>query len=411
MELTNIPDFIINNNKWIVLLISIMISGVIYIKTDKETESISTNTSSIILLLLFGIGYFFSNNIQLSNFTWAIPIVISCIIALVIFIYVALKIDTRTFAIFSYITGIIFTLIITVGLALLFYIFSNFLKSRTGWAGFMIHLVFYIPCLLLSFVNYIINEFKLTTNPVLILFIVEILLMVFYLFLPEIINHITINDGIPILEESRFLSSENTIDIDKIAKKPDMDIQIYGNTNNTENYDYAISMWTYVNIHNSNRIAYNTESNIFNYGHNGSGTPTENGDGKPRITYYTGDSSGDVTNNVHRIYFTNNVSTSGTTVEKPYYELKLPYQKWNNIIFNYKSTHVDLFINGHLERTFSFKHKTPLFTSGDTITTGSADGLNGSISNIRYYPKTLSKPRIASMYNLFMNKTPPTNNL
>jgi len=411
MEIKDIPELLINNNKWIVLILSIIISGVTYIKTDKDSES--TNTSIIIFLLLFGIAYFYINTMQhkLSNYTWAIPIVISCIIAIAIFIYVALKIDARTFAIFSYITGIIFTLIITVGLALLFYIFSNYLKSRTGWAGFIIHLVFYIPCLLLSFVNYIIDEFNLTTNPVLILFIVEILLMVFYLFLPEIINHITINDGIPILEDSIFLSSEYIVDIDKIAKKPDMDIQIYGNTNNTENYDYAISMWTYVNNHNSNRIAYNTESNMFNYGHNGSGTLTEHGDGKPRITYYTGDSSGDATNDVHRIYFTNNVSTSGAAAEKPYYELKLPYQKWNNIVFNYKSTHVDLFINGHLERTFSFKNKTPGFTSGDTITTGSADGLNGSISNIRYYPKTLSKPRIASMYNLFMKKTPPTNNL
>ena len=409
MEITDITDVLINNNKWIVLILSFIISGITYIKTDMDSES--TNTSSIILLLLFGIAYFFIHTInhKLNNYTWAIPIVVSCITAFAIFIYVTLKIDAKTITVFSYITGIIFTLIITVGLALLFYIFSNYLKSRTGWAGFILNLVFYIPCLLLSFVNYIINEFKLTSNPVLILFIVEILLMVIYLFLPDIINHISINDGIPILEDSIFLSSEYTVDIDKIARKPDMDMQIYGNTNNTENYDYALSMWTYVNIHNSNRIAYNTESNIFSYGHNGSGTLTEHGDGKPRITYYSGDSSENATNDVYRIYFTNNVSTPNT--DKPYYELKLPYQKWNNIVFNYKSTHVDLFINGHLERTFSFKHKTPLFSSTDIVTTGSEDGLNGSISNIRYYPKTLSKPKIASMYNLFMKKNPPTNNL
>jgi hypothetical protein len=233
--------------------------------------------------------------------------------------------------------------------------------------------------------------------------------MVLYIFLPEILNNITIRDGIPILEDSKFLSSEQIFELDKIANKPDMDIQVYGNNNNIENYKYAISMWTYVNAHSTNRIAYNTESNIFSYGQNNAGSPTTYGDGKPKITYYSGDSSENATHGVYRIYFTSNAIT--TADFKPYYELKLPYQKWNQIVFNYTSTHVDLFINGHLERTFSFKNKTPLFTTTDIVTTGSENGLNGSISNIRYYPKTLSKSRIASMYNLFMKKTPPTNNV
>jgi hypothetical protein len=92
--------------------------------------------------------------------------------------------------------------------------------------------------------------------------------------------------------------------------------------------------------------------------------------------------------------------------------MKLPLQRWNNLVFNFSSTHADLFVNGHLERTFSFADgKMPTFTETDVIKTGKINGLHGAISNIRYYTKTLSKHKITNMYNIFMKKTPPTFNM
>ena len=141
---------------------------------------------------------------------------------------------------------------------------------------------------------------------------------------------------------------------------------------------------------------------------------------KPRITYYNSDGQSEQ-RDIYRIYFTNNTALNKDTDEygnlikdndfKPYYELKLPAQRWNNLVFNYSSTHADLFVNGNLERTFKLNQKLPEYSSSDVFTTGSNNGLDGAISNIRYYPKTISKHRITSMYNIFMKKTPPTINL
>ena len=145
-----------------------------------------------------------------------------------------------------------------------------------------------------------------------------------------------------------------------------------------------------MNAHNTTQTSYNKESNIFTYDN-------------IKITYNNSDNNG----GVYKIYFTDEDNTH--SIEDTYYELSLPYQKWNHIVFNYHSTHVDLFINGKLERTFE-QFNAKVFTN-NTSTIGSEDGLNGSICNIRYYPNNLSKTNIAGMYKLLMNNTPPRNKL
>jgi hypothetical protein len=237
-----------------------------------------------------------------------------------------------------------------------------------------------------------------------------------YLYIPDLVNYISNKDGVLLhnthtldngdieIQDTFFLNTQNTFSLDEQVM-PDMDFQIHGNRFNIETgkttfQNYAISMWTYVNAHGSNKLAYNTESLIFDYGNN-----------KPKVTYYNVDNDNNVDDNTsrdtYRIYFTNNKNSTDQ-----YYEMKLPLQRWNNLVFNFSSTHADLFVNGHLERTFSFADgKMPTFTETDVITTGKIDGLHGAISNIRYYTKTLSKHKITNMYNIFMKKTPPTFNM
>jgi len=69
---------------------------------------------------------------------------------------------------------------------------------------------------------------------------------------------------------------------------------------------------------------------------------------------------------------------------------------------------VDLFINGNLERTYTFNENIPIYLATDTITTGSNQGLDGAICNINYYLEPLTKSQITTTYNLLMSKNPPT---
>jgi hypothetical protein len=86
-------------------------------------------------------------------------------------IYFYTKASSPTVVFLSYILNIILFLGSIAALAIFFYLFSNYLKSSTGIIGILIYFIFYIPCLLIDFTKYIINEFKMTTSIVFILFI------------------------------------------------------------------------------------------------------------------------------------------------------------------------------------------------------------------------------------------------
>ena len=409
------------SHKYTILLLSFIIitittyDGINKINSEEpDRENIIINMVVVFISLIFGAGYYSYKSKSASSLIYHQLFTFVLIIAIIFLIYWFTTIDVKTFATFSYLSSIALLLIAIVTLSIIFLMLSNWLKSLNGWTGFFVNFLFYIPCLLNTFVYYLISEFKLTTSPVLILFFIEILLLLSYLYIPDIVNHITNTDGTLLynsniladgnteIQDTFFLNTQNSFSLDEQVM-PDMKFQINGNRNKTTFQNYAISMWTYVNAHGSNKLAYNTESLIFNYG-----------EGKPKITYYNGDDQD--TRDKYRIYFTNNTTLNedgnSSTDFKEYYEMKLPLQRWNNLVFNFSSTHADLFVNGHLERTFSFANgKMPTFAETDVVTTGKNDGLHGAISNIRYYTKTLSKHKITNIYNIFMKKTPPTFNM
>ena len=409
------------SNKYTILLLSFIIiaittyDGINKINSEEpDRENIIINMVVIFISLIFGAGYYSYKSNSSSNLIYHQVLTFLLFIAIIFLIYWFTTMDVKTFVTFSYLSSTILILIAIVTLSIIFIMLSNWLKSLNGWTGFFVNFLFYIPCLLNNFVYYLISEFKLTTSPVLILFFIEILLLLCYLYIPDIVNHITNQDGTLLynnitladgnteIQDTFFLNTLNSFSLDEHVM-PDMKFQINGNRNKTTFQNYAISMWTYVNAHGSNKLAYNTESLIFDYG-----------ESKPKITYYNGDDQD--TRDKYRIYFTNNITLNkdgdADTDFKEYYEMKLPLQRWNNLVFNFSSTHADLFVNGHLERTFSFANgKIPTFSETDVVTMGKNDGLDGAISNVRYYTKTLSKNKITNMYNIFMKKTPPTFNM
>ena len=82
----------------------------------------------------------------------------------------------------------------------------------------------------------------------------------------------------------------------------------------------------------------------------------------------------------------------------------LKTQKWNNIVINYDLGVLDIFVNSEL--VGSWKHIVSYQTS-KKIKIGEFDGIAGGICNVMYYPSAINLFQIKKHYNLLKNKNPP----
>lgn len=290
----------------------------------------------------------------------------------------------------NYILSGIITVSILVGLAIIFYFYSNYLKTQEGWGGFFVHMIFYIPCLILDFYHYIKRELELTTNVVYYLFITEVILIFLYNYIPVIVSKLSLKQGYPLLEGPAFLDIEKPIassyDLKFTKKDDEMNSPVVYRSN------YSISMWIMLNAHSENKLPYAKETSIFNYGN-----------GVPKITYVKKGEHNK--KDILKIYFTNVGSDNS-------YDIEINTQKWTQFLFNYTSDSVDLFVNGSLDKTFRFNSDTrPVYSADDLVVIGSNDGIDGAVCNIQYYIGNQTRSQIANSYNLLMNKNPPVNNL
>jgi hypothetical protein len=316
--------------------------------------------------------------------------------------------DANTIMIFNYIFYLLFFLIVIGGLAIIYFVFSNFLKKQTGVLGFIIHFLFYIPCLFGNFVEFIKEELALTPPIIFLLFIMEILFILLYIYIPKLLqyinkknsdlllnNPVVLNKEIVIADSSKFvLKAPSKTYLEKLKdtfsynKPSSHSNSLQTKVLNYKNNNYAISFWVYVNPGSSNSIGYQKESTIFDYA-----------DGKPKITYINNKD----TKNKFVVYFSNNFNTDTAK-----YEIESKNQEWIYFAINYYNTSADLFINGHLERTFVLNENLPFSgNSTDSIKVGDNTGVNGAICNVNYYLTPLSIYSITSTFNLLRYKNPP----
>ena len=286
----------------------------------------------------------------------------------------------------------ILTFATIVALAIIFYFYSNYLKTVGGWGGWIVNLLFYVPCLVLDFISYIKREVGLTSHLVYYLFLLELVAALLYIYIPKIVNKVTASEGTSLLADTAFLDIKKELgSAETVAFKNSGYAE---DAVTTYKRSYSISMWIYLNLQPPNYASYAKERDIFNYGN-----------GLPKVTYVNNvDTDGSKTPDVLKVYYTNKGDKANQS-----YTVNIKPQKWNQIVFNYTSSQVDLFINGHLEKTFVFDGNEPEYLASDVISVGSTDGLDGAICNIKYHYVPQSKGQIATSYNLLMKQNPPTN--
>jgi hypothetical protein len=293
----------------------------------------------------------------------------------------------------NYFGNLLLFLIVLFGFSIVYNMSSEYFEKQTGLVGFIIQLIFYIPCLISEFANYLFLEAKNTPKPVFVLFLIEILLILAYIFIPKLIHRFigkkstTIQYEPVSLDKQKTIASSNRFVLDKSLKYNSFFEPNYRNSN------YSISFWVYLNPKGPSNSSYVVKSNIFNYAN-----------GKPQITYV--DNGKDIIDK-YIIKFSNNTTTANKGDSS--YSIQLPHQKWNYFVFNYFNNKCDLFVNAELSRTFEFNQDNVPDNGKqqDTITIGDNKGLNGAICNVNYYPNIMTQSNIAMIYNLLFIKNPP----
>ena len=444
INILNLPEKINNNSDdikkysiqlGIMLVFTIVASCIIYYaSTDKNALTSRLYFYLFFIMIPCGIGLFMGKKLFASesavtneNIYTYIPY-ISAIFFFIIFINLIPK-TSSSIMLFNYLTYLLLFLIIVVGLAIIYFVFVNYLKQQTGALGLLIHLIFYIPCLFSDFIQYLKEDLAITPPIVFLLFIIEIILIIIYFYVPKLASffnklnsNLLLNDPVELNKEliiadsSTFLLNEEhslLASIHKLENKLKSEnaitklfasmknIFIYDKKSDTHpnsipneipnyrNNNYAISFWVYVNPGAASTIGYEKESTILDYA-----------EGKPKITYVN---NGADKKNKYIVYFSNNKP------EISNYELTVTNQQWLFFAINYYDSTADLFINGNLERSMFFNNENIPYTGRptDSIKIGDKNGLNGAICSVNYYSSPMSIYTISNTYNILRYKNPP----
>lgn len=256
-------------------------------------------------------------------------------------------------------------LFIVIGFITIIYIFMKrfLVVKNNSILQQIIDIITYIPFVVLMSINYIIEQYNITTKPIWILFCIEIILIILSYILPKILNKIITHDSIVLLKKPKSLRSENIIGNFEILNKGKL---------KKYNYNYSISSWIYLEAQPpSTNSSYSDNAVILSYG------------GKPNV-YYNG--------NTNELVISAKIGQENQIIYKT---KDIPYQKWMNLVINYQGGYMDIFIDNKL--IISVKNVVPYMTY-DNIIIGKQNGIYGFISKVDYFNKTLSKDKISWLY-------------
>jgi hypothetical protein len=274
----------------------------------------------------------------------------------------------------QYASIIVSILIIFVGLSMLYKINQTAIYNMTGIQGFIVNFILFIPCLITDFIEYLYGEFATTPKIVYILFVIELILILLYLYLPKIMKRMNERFGKVIVDKPERINlrkdATNYIDMQSTEVPTDSQELIRSKLTVNVRKKFAMSLWVYIVPMPTNHIPYNKEATILDFASH------------PRIVY-------DGSQRNFRIYYSADKSD----------QFDAPLEKWNNIFVNYDKDTVDMYLNGELKTTIPREEQTGGFFVGDILTIGQDNGLQGGIAKVVYYERPLLLNEIRNVYS------------
>jgi hypothetical protein len=309
-------------------------------------------------------------------------------------------------------------MIYIVGIAILIFVARTMIYSKTGGSLFELrpdsnwminflkligNVLFYLPCLVLDFVEILKEQYGLTTRTWLILLAMEAAFILAGYFLPAVvaraINHtgvqilsapISMNNAITIkTRDVQFVNAHGIVDTE-IPITPKSDVAT--TTVQLRNYSYGVSAWFYIHPQPPNTNA--------NYSNSGAFTEMlqVGALSGPSIQY-------NPTSNTMRFNLYGAVVESSDT-KTPLEVSDITLQTWNNVVINSDNGAVDIFINNKLIYTGVILPSTHDH-SVQNIIVGQGDGIHGEMCNVVLNTAPFTKPEIAWLYKTNKVLNPP----
>lgn len=384
---------------FIIGLVGVTLTCAVFYVASSDPKALNDN---FYLYCVFGIlpavvgiaiaSRIFSGPIDINRFYFYAGVLFMFIISMYLF-YRTLNPSSVLYT--SYVLGILSVIAVIVGLAIIYRIFVRTIINTRGWFGFFLKFLFLIPCLLIELMETVFAELKVAPKMVVVLFILEILIILAYIYFPQVTK--LYSNSIILLDRPVFLSKITSIGN---ANKLFMDVNERDNPEKSETMirqNFAVSMWFYVNQHSKSHAAYSKETNIFRYGYPNSKI------GHPKVTYYN-DTADTNKSDKYVVYI-----SDGNEVL-----LDISTQSWNQLVISYNKSVVDVFLNGNLEKSVPLTDR-PIYDTGDVIEVGEGDntvtrgGLHGAICNVVYHKQPVTPFQVAGDYNLNRYSNPPIN--
>jgi len=197
------------------------------------------------------------------------------------------------------------------------------------------------------------------------------------------------NNSEKIKEMEKFKKGNKEVSASILLRKPiylEKETKIFGKAKSESeyyhyNHNFAINCWVFLR---GNQSPSNKFKNILKFNENSA------------ISY-------NAYNNKLKITMNDIDYGNNRIVDKKEYIYKnFPLQKWANIVLNYDSGILDIFINSKLVSTIDGvldKINSKEMTVGGNV--------KGGICNVVYFPNSISKERIDLNYRMLRNKNPP----
>jgi hypothetical protein len=282
----------------------------------------------------------------------------------------------------SYIINLIIIAIFIVGLAIGYNVLKNSAKKMRGWPGFIVNFIFFIPCLLSDFVDYMVSEFKSSPPSVYILFLIEIVLILAYIYVPKILKMLIFKNGLTLQHKPVYLNKVKILSNSDIFLLPNsVTSTAYSDiSSNDYNSNFGLSMWIYVNNMGTSKLQ---ESGTMLF----QNSSPNNVNGKPSIQFMGGNDEWKFTFTdeliKYNILSSENPSYLQLTLSGDFVEPLQPH-------YSYKHPDNDLYTISETLNFLKDAGKGYMFYSIDDDQTD-VQYVTSSDSNPNNYPKTLYK--------------------